>query len=64
MSKEKVLILEYNEPCPEKMKTIINRALRVTFDGGDIEWINDKKVKVKNLGVKEISLMDLLQKED
>jgi hypothetical protein len=42
------VILEYKEPIPDKIKTIIERAIKITFDGCDIRWISDKRIVITN----------------
>lgn len=51
---EREVILEYTTPVPDKMKDILVRALRITFDGGKIEWVNDKKIKIKDFRLRGI----------
>lgn len=44
---ERSITLEYTSPVPDEMKKILERALKISFEGGEISWITDRKVKIE-----------------
>lgn len=54
MDNHKEIILEYNTSVPNKLKVIIERAVKITFDGCDIKWLSDKRLMITNYKLRKI----------
>jgi hypothetical protein len=48
------IILTYKIAVPDQIKHLVERAIQITFEGGKIEWISDKKVIITKIGVEKI----------
>lgn len=48
------IIITYKTPVSDKIKSLIETAIQITFEGGKIEWISDKKIMITKTGVDKI----------
>lgn len=58
MNEDRLVILEYDKPYPEKTKIIMNRALKIVFEGCDIEWINSRTIRITKSKLKDIVIQN------
>lgn len=55
MTDVNLVILEYDNPFPQQTKTLIERALKIVFEGCDIQWVTDTRIEIRKMGLRNIT---------